>query len=180
MTTTPAPLKHVRRLCCVLITGLAVALVTTSCSRDTGPTDVEITARDYSYEGVPETMAAGSSIILRNESAVEAHEIVAVRLADDEERSAAEIAQLPPDELQAVLVPPTAVILAGPDEEGQAVVGSATLDQPGRYVFFCLIPTEADPDAYLEAAATSDGPPDVPGGPPHFVQGMWAEVEVTE
>jgi hypothetical protein len=43
----------------------------------------------------------------------------------------------------------------------------------------CAIPTGADPQEYLEQAATSDGPPEVDGGPPHFVNGMVDELLVT-
>jgi hypothetical protein len=44
----------------------------------------------------------------------------------------------------------------------------------------CFIPTGADPDEYLAAAAASEGeaPTGVAGGPPHFVNGMYAELQV--
>lgn len=43
----------------------------------------------------------------------------------------------------------------------------------------CFIPTGADPEKYLDAAAASSGePPVVSGGPPHFVNGMYAELVV--
>ena len=59
-------------------------------------------------------------------------------------------------------------------------VGDGTLSEPGRYLVICAIPTGADPMEYLEAAAQSEeGPPEVEGGPPHFVNGMYAEVVVT-
>jgi len=74
------------------------------------------------------------------------------------------------------------VSIAFPGEEGMAVVGSPTLTEPGRYALICAIPTGADPQAYrdLFAAPPSDneGPPDIPGGPPHFTQGMFAELTV--
>jgi hypothetical protein len=59
-------------------------------------------------------------------------------------------------------------------------VGDGTLVEPGRYAIACFIPTGADPAEYLEAAAqTEEGPPQgVAGGPPHFVQGMVAELVV--
>ena len=46
------------------------------------------------------------------------------------------------------------------------------------YVILCAIPTGADVVEYLEAAATSEGPPQVDGGPPHFTNGMFAEITV--
>ena len=69
-------------------------------------------------------------------------------------------------------------MLALPGEEGFAALGDGTLQEPGRYVVLCGIPIGADPQAYLEAAQTSDGPPDVPGGPPHMTAGMYAELIV--
>jgi hypothetical protein len=59
-------------------------------------------------------------------------------------------------------------------------VGDGTLTEPGRYVLMCFIPTGADPDEYLSAAAASEGeaPTGVAGGPPHVVNGMYAELHV--
>jgi hypothetical protein len=58
-------------------------------------------------------------------------------------------------------------------------VGDGTLSEPGRYLILCSIPTGADPDEYLKAAAESQGgPPEVPGGPPHLVNGMYGEIVV--
>ena len=43
----------------------------------------------------------------------------------------------------------------------------------------CFIPTGADPQEYLDAAAeTDEGRPQVDGGPPDFVHGMYAELTV--
>jgi hypothetical protein len=43
----------------------------------------------------------------------------------------------------------------------------------------CFIPTGADPQEYLTAAQeATDGPPQVEGGPPHVVHGMFAEFTV--
>lgn len=144
------------------------------------PTAVEIVGDDYSFSGVPEEIAAGAAITLRNDSDAELHEIVAIRLPDDEERSAAEILQLPPEEAGAVLGMPSAVILAPVGGGNINAIGSGSLDEPGRYIFFCSIPIGADEAEYLEAAATSETAPEVAGGPPHFVEGMWAEVTVVE
>ncbi len=150
---------------------------------DTNGTDaaetVEIGAIDYAFTDVPASVDAGTKFSLRNDATDELHELVAFRLGDDETRSLDDILALPPEEMQAVLGEPSAVILALPDSD-QAIyaVGDGVLDEPGRYGFFCFIPTGVDPDEYMTAAATSDGPPDVGDGPPHFVHGMFAEIEV--
>lgn len=145
---------------------------------DDGPT-LEVVAVDYAFEGLPDEVEAGTRLTLRNDAAGELHELVAFRLDDDEERSVDEIVQLPPEEMQGVLGEPTTVILAPPESEQVAVpVGDGTLSEPGRYALVCVIPTGADPEEYMAAAADSDGPPDVAGGPPHIAHGMYAEIVV--
>ncbi len=53
------------------------------------------------------------------------------------------------------------------------MVGDGTLNEPGRYLILCAIPTGADPAEYLAAAAASNGePPQVAGGAPHLAHGM--------
>jgi len=143
---------------------------------------LEITGVDYAFEGVPASVPVGTRLTFTNSSDAEVHEIVAVPLGDEETRPIAEIVADPAG-IGALLGggPPTAVIVASPggDQPG-AVVGDGTLAEPGRYALICTIPTGVDPDEYLAAAAAAQGgPPDVEGGPPHFVNGMVAEVEVT-
>jgi len=145
------------------------------------PDTVEVTAIDYGYEGLPETMAAGTQLTLTNSSTTELHELVAFLLAEDEERSAEEIAALPEAELGALFAgEPATVLLALPDGGDMIpAVGDGTISESGRYVVFCAIPVGADPQEYLAAAEASEGgPPQVEGGPPHFVEGMYGEFTV--
>ena len=141
---------------------------------------VEITAEDYRFVGIDEPIDAGSRLVLTNASTAELHELVAFRLPDDETRPADELIALGEDGLNGIFQgPPSAVIVAPPGIAGFPVVGDGTLDEPGRYLVLCSIPTGADPEAYLAAAQESaGGPVDVPGGPPHLVQGMYGEIEV--
>lgn len=166
----------------LVASGLIVAL--SGCggrdSADDLPTAVDIVGDDYSFAGVPEEIAAGATLTLRNDSETELHEIVAIRVPDDEDRSAAEILQLPPEEAAEVLGLPSAVILAPVGGGNINAVGSGSLDEAGRYVLFCSIPVGANEAEYLEAAAVSETAPEVAGGPPHFVEGMWAELTVVE
>lgn len=141
---------------------------------------VDVRAIDYAYLDLPTSVAAGTTFALTNESSEEAHELVAVRLPDDEQRPVAELVALPPEEFGPLMEGVRTVVLAAPEEDGMAVVGDGSLDEPGRYALLCIIPTGADPEEYLTKAATSDGPPDVAGGPPHIVEGMFAEITVTE
>ena len=141
---------------------------------------VAVRAIDYAFLDVPTSVAAGTSFQLSNESDVEAHELVAVRLPDDDERTVAELVALPPEEFEPLMAGVRTVVIAAPGEDGVAVVGDGSLAEPGRYALICVIPTGADPEEYLTKAATSDGPPDVAGGPPHIAEGMYAELTVTE
>jgi len=141
---------------------------------------VEVTTIDYAYVGLPTELSAGTEVRLVNDSTTEVHEFVAVRLPDDEARSVADLVQLPPEEFGALLADVETVIVAPPSSDGLVVEGTGVLAEPGRYAIVCVIPTGADPQEYLAAAAEAEGgPPDVAGGPPHIVEGMFAEVTVT-
>lgn len=140
---------------------------------------VTIGLRDYAFEDVPATVALGTSLSITNSSSTELHELVAVKLAEDETRSAADLVALAPAELGALIGDaPAHVLLAPPGAAGFPVVGDGVLDEPGRYLLLCSIPIGADPAEYLAAAQSSDGPPQVAGGPPHFTAGMFAELVV--
>ncbi|CAN5723659.1 hypothetical protein BH24ACT3_BH24ACT3_15990 [soil metagenome] len=142
---------------------------------------VEVTSVDYAYEGLPDRVATGTMLSLTNESQAEVHELVAFLLPDDEDRSAEELVALPEGELMGILAGPPATVLVAPPSGAPQVMalGDGTLSGAGRYLYFCAIPIGADPDAYLAAAAESTGGPvSVPGGPPHFVEGMYGEVVV--
>jgi hypothetical protein len=142
---------------------------------------VVVTAVDYGFEGLPEKVKAGTTLALQNESMVEVHELVAIRLPDDETRPVDELVQLPPDELASFFPGVATVVIAPPGESGFAVEGTGVLSEPGRYAVICAIPTGADPAGYLEAAAEAEGgPPEVAGGPPHLAMGMYGEVTVVE
>ena len=153
------------------------ALVVVACS-DPGPTTEEVIAVDFAYEGLPNEVVAGSTITMTNDSEVELHEFVAIRLPDEETRSVEELVA-DPEGLAAYFPNVAAVIIAPPGEDGITVEGSEVLSEPGRYAIICAIPTGADPAEYMAAAAESEGgPPDVAGGAPHFVSGMYAELTV--
>lgn len=153
---------------------------TTTAAEEGGDRTVTVTAADYRFDDLPANVAPGSKLGLRNESAGELHELVALRLADDEGRSADQLVKLPELELRSLFAgPPSLVLVAPPREEGLAAVGDGALGAPGRYLVMCFIPTGADPAAYLDALRANPGqPPSVPGGPPHFTSGMYAELTV--
>lgn len=134
---------------------------------------------DFAYGGLPASVPAGTKLAVENTSTTEVHEIVALRISDAESRSAAELMALPEAELSAVAGPvPATVLVSAPGGRQIAALGDGTLSEPGRYLLLCAIPTGVDPVEYMTAAAESAGPPDVAGGPPHFVNGMFAELIV--
>ena len=157
---------------------LAVALLGAACGGGGGTRTV--TASDYRFENLPRSVQAGTTLKLRNESTTELHEMVLFRLPDDEKRAVEDLVRLPEDELLAVFSGEAAMVLLAPPNRGDqiAAVGTGKLTERGRYAVLCFVPTGADPGAFLEAAATSDGPPQVAGGPPHLAHGMFAEIIV--
>jgi hypothetical protein len=166
--------RHAFNIPTLAITAAALAVgLLSGCGDDTAqaepaePGTVSISMRDFGYDDLPASVPAGTQITVTNASTTELHEFVVVRLADDDDRTAAEIVE---NDIESVLTsgPPTAVLIAPPGSDEQIpVVGDGTLADPGRYLVLCAIPTGADPDEYLAAAATSEGPPQVEGGPPH-------------
>lgn len=157
-----------------------VAATTTPTTTPTtaAPPQIEVTAIDFGFVGLPERVEAGTTLTLVNESSVELHELVAIRLPDDETRSVEDLIGAPED-LASYFPLVTTVLIAPPDEAGVAVEGTGQINEPGRYAIICAIPIGADPAEYMAAAAeTEGGPPDVAGGAPHFVAGMYAELVV--
>ena len=188
MTRTPSRPPRRWRVAAALI---AIGLAASACGDDSpveSPADaaadpdlIEVVAVDFHFEGLPERVPAGTQLTLVNEAPSELHEIVALRLPDDEDRPVDELASLSPEEMGPTLasLEPSMVLLAAPGGEQIAAVGDGTLTEPGRYLLICMIPTGIDPDVYLQAAAESEGgPPQVDGGPPHIVHGMFAELIV--
>lgn len=157
---------------------VALALPIAACGDD-GPKTV--TAVDYRFENLPSSVKAGTTLTLRNSSPKELHEMVLLRLPDQERRPVSELVKLPESELQNLFSAEPAMVLVRAPNNGQLIkaAGDGKVTQKGRYAVICGIPTGADPAAYLQAAQTSQGgPPNVPGGPPHFVQGMYGQITV--
>jgi hypothetical protein len=148
---------------------------------DGGGDTIEVSAVDYGFVGIPTSVEAGTTLALTNDSEAEVHEIVLFRLPEGETRSVQELLMLGEEEAGQVTGPPKGVSVALPGEEGQNALGDLTVEEPGRYVMVCFVPTGADPQTYrelLSAPPASDEPPEIPGGPPHFTQGMVAEFTV--
>jgi plastocyanin len=129
---------------------------------------------DYGYR-LPESVPVGTKLEVTNESASEVHEVVLFKRADDDTRTIEELLA----EGEDALGPPLWVAAEAPGAANEIhPFGEMVLEEPGRYLLVCMIPTGADPEEWFEVAEATPGPPDVPGGPPHVAEGMWAEITV--
>ncbi len=138
---------------------------------------VVVTATDYAFQGLPASVPAGTQLQLVNDSNVELHELVALRVPDGDSRSLQDLLK-DPASLESVA--PATVLLTPPGGQEIQAVGDGTLTQPGRYVLICAIPTGIAPQAYLDAVkAAGGGKPEIPdAGAPHLAHGMFAELVV--
>lgn len=162
---------------------VALALVGVACGDDEDDTAKTVTATDYEFENLPKSVKSGTKLSLENDSEKELHEMVVFRLKDTEKRPVADLAKLSESEFEGLAAtpgPPAMVLLRPPGDAAQIdAVGDGTLTEKGRYMVACFIPTGADPAAFLaESEAATDGPPQVAGGPPHIVEGMFGEITV--
>ncbi len=159
---------------------LCVAASLTLAACGGGDDTKTVTAADYSFQNLPKEVDAGTEFRFTNASPRELHEMVVIRIPDSERRPVADLVRLPEAELGAIFgsAEPAMVLLAPPGGgETIKAVGDGKITEPGRYAVVCFIPTGADPQAYLNAPP-GDGPPNVPGGPPHAAQGMFGEITV--
>jgi hypothetical protein len=123
---------------------------------------VQVTARDYEFEGIPETLKTGTVLFEFTNEGAELHEIGVVRIKGDE--SVEEVLELPEDEAEGK-IQEVGFGFAAP---GETSVAYLKLKKPGTYGAACFIPVGS---TSFEEAETADGPP-------HFTEGMFAEFEV--
>ena len=161
---------------------ISLLLLLAACNGE--PSSVEISGINYAYEGVPERLAVGSDLTFRNDATDEVHEMIVVRIDDAETRSVEELLNVPEEEVEA-LITDVGVSVALPGEAGIVVEGSdpIVLDQAGRYALICFLPVGSDVEMARELLSgpppEEEGPPPSLGeGPPHFTQGMFAEIIV--
>ena len=134
---------------------------------------VRVRMDDYEFLDLPDEVPAGTRFEVENLSTEELHEVVAVRLPEEETRSVEELMSLPLEELGPLMAagPPDAVLIAGPESDEMVAPYGDTLDEPGRYLLGCFIPVGAPMD--------HQGPPTPDMAPFHYELGMWAELQVT-
>jgi hypothetical protein len=121
---------------------------------------IDVTAVDYSYQGIPEELEAGTTAFtFTNDSESEDHMMAILKKKDGVDLTWDELLALPEDEAE-----------ASTEFRGEAFAPagetSATLADldAGEYLAVCFIPV---------------GSPEVEDGPPHFTEGMKQEFTVT-
>lgn len=125
---------------------------------------IDVTAREYQFEGIPETVEAGTTLFRFTNEGAELHELSVARIKGDE--SLEEILELPERQQESKVQ----FVTHGFAAQGQTSVAYAKLGKAGTYGAVCFIPVGATTE---EAVETTDGPP-------HVMEGMFAEFEVTE
>lgn len=119
---------------------------------------IEATGVDYEYEGLPDTVPAGTVAVTFDNQGDEVHEIGIVRINDDVTASIDELLAMPEDQAMS-MVSFTGVAYANPGESDTTFLEM----QPGRYAAVCFVP---------EGTTHMDMPGD---GAPHFTLGMVGE-----
>jgi hypothetical protein len=132
---------------------------------------VDVSAIDYEFQDVPETLLAGPQVLqFTNDAPKEHHEIVLLRVNPAVDLSPRKLLALPEKKL-AKRAEVVGAAFAVPGDEDTLI---ASLE-PGRYVYAC----------FIEVGTTSGGEDehggDEHGGAakPHWKQGMFGELEVT-
>ena len=144
-----------------------------------GYTELDVTAADYSFTGVPSEVDAGGVIVTMENTGTELHEIVLWRINDDTTESAEELLAIEDDEELLTKVTPSGAAFAFP---GDTAFGTGDLE-PGNYLAVCQIPEGLTPDVAEQfpgpeaTAAPGSTLPEL--GPPHHTLGMVAEFTVT-
>jgi hypothetical protein len=128
---------------------------------------IEVTALDYSFEGLPDEIAAGTVLVKFVNEGQEVHELAMFTVKDGEERTVEELLALPEDQVQQVATEVNGSAFALPGGTFYT-----TFDMvEGRTVGVCFVPVG------LTQQVLGSG--QEPQGPPHFTEGMAAEFEVT-
>ena len=127
----------------------------------------EVTAADYSFEGLEDTYEAGRLALLLTNEGNEAHEVAILRKAEGTTETWEELLALPEEEAMT-----KAESVGGAFAPTTGSQGLAVLDLvPGEYIALCFVPTGT--------VMGEDGEFVEGSGPPHFMQGMQTEFTVS-
>jgi hypothetical protein len=126
---------------------------------------LQVTALDYEYEGIPQTLAAGTYGWLLDNEGQEWHEIVLMKKNEGVEETWEDLLALGEQDEEAAMamVEMKGVAFAGPGQRS----GVVTDLEPGEYAAVCFIPVGT---TGLDVEGT---------GPPHVAEGMIHTFTVT-
>lgn len=127
---------------------------------DCGFTQTSVTAVNFEYQGLPDSLPAGESAVTLTNEGEDLHEIILARINDDVTLPVEQVLALPMEEALAS-VQLVGVVVVPPGGTATTFVDAAA----GRYAVACFIPE----------GTTLAGPGD---GPPHFTLGMLKELTV--
>lgn len=125
-----------------------------------GYDQLEVTGVNYEYEGLPDTLPAGTVAVTFTNEGDELHEIGVARINDDVTLPVEQVLALPEDQIFSSLQI-AGIAFAAPGESETTFMRMET----GRYGTACFVSEGTTPDT--EGA-----------GPPHFTLGMFAEFTV--
>ena len=135
----------------------------TTTTAGAGGEETAITAVDYEFEGVPETLPAGPHTFTFTNEGEEPHELVIFRIVDENE-SIEDILQLGEEEGQSHVEEAGGTFAeAGADGEPAEVDLEA-----GKYAMVC----------FVSVGTTGPSDAEAGDGPPHFMEGMVTEFTV--
>jgi hypothetical protein len=136
--------------------------------------ELALTASEYAFGGLPDEVAAGSTIITLENIGEEVHEIIMFKVNDGVTETADELMALPEEEVEQKMTFQAAAF-GFPGATAHTVTGLT----PGRYIALCFLPQGATPEVISQMEGPEDSlPPGVEVGPPHFTQGMIHEFVV--
>ncbi len=137
-----------------------------------GFTEIDVTTKEYSFEGIPQEVPGGSAVITMTNAGEEIHEVLMFRVNDGVTDTAIDLLALPEEEMGAKMTMAGATF-GPPGVESYGVAGLT----PGRYIAVCFLPQGATPEVMAQMdGPESSTPPGV--GPPHFMAGMVQEFTV--
>jgi hypothetical protein len=137
-----------------------------------GFTELDVTTKEYSFEGLPQEVAAGPSLITMDNQGAEFHEVILFKVNDGVTDTAIDLLSLPDEEFESKMSFAGATM--GPP--GEPSMGVARLT-PGRYLAVCFLPQGATPEMMEQMDGPDSSLPEG-AGPPHFMAGMVQEFNV--
>lgn len=127
-----------------------------------GVPTIDVSAKEYQYDGVPDTLRAGYTVVNFSNVGNESHEMFAFKVNDGVTTPVQQLLEQPQEQAMSDITPVNASFA----DPGGSDTTSWDLSEPGHYAVVCFVSTGTTAD--------TEG-----SGPPHFMQGMIHEFTVT-